>query len=211
MRWCSMPTGGVDGSSRAPGVASAWTLELPRAVNEIDYASLVDVRLTFTYEARFDPALEERVLAELATRPGVNERQRPVPLRWLFPDAFFSFYGSGVLDVTLGVDLFAAIEDAPTLTELSLIVVTSPRAPRRWSRARCDRPGSGPDRSHERLGRHRVDRTAGRGTRAPRAIGEYRIVLDPAANPSWVVNGELDIEGIQNIALALGYSFSPPT
>ena len=37
------------------GVASSWTLELPREVNEIDYGSLIDVRLTFTYQARYDP------------------------------------------------------------------------------------------------------------------------------------------------------------
>ena len=92
------------------GVASTWTLELPQEVNDLDYDAITDVRLTFTYEGRFDPDLRDTVIQELATRPQANERQRPLPLRWLYPDAFFAFYETGELEITLAAADFPATE-----------------------------------------------------------------------------------------------------
>jgi hypothetical protein len=190
------------------GVASTWTLELPRDVNEIDYASITDVRLTFTYEARHDPALKQRVLAELAARPSVNERQRPMPLRWMYPDAFFSFYGTGVLDVTLGIDAFAGYEGDPELTELSLVVIASPRARSADVVLRVTAPGGVPiEVTTDADGIVATNDLA--AVAGGDAMGEYRIELDPADNPSWLVDGQLDVEAIQNIALVVGYSFTP--
>ena len=78
------------GVFQGAGLASTWTLALPKDVNQqLDFNALVDVRLTFTYRARFDPDLRASVLAELAARPGIHARQRPFPLRWVFADAFF--------------------------------------------------------------------------------------------------------------------------
>jgi hypothetical protein len=192
------------------GVASSWTLELPRDVNEIDYASIVDIRLTFTYQARFDADLKERVLAELAGRPSVHERQRPMPLRWIYPDAFFSFYGSGVLAVTLNADAFAAYEGDPELTELSLVVITSPHARAAGVVLRVTAPGGAPITvTTDPDGIVATDELA--AVAGSSAIGDYRIEVDPADNPSWVADGKLDVEAIQNIALAVGYSFTPRT
>jgi hypothetical protein len=125
------------------GVASAWTLELPPAVNELDYLALLDVRLTFTYEARFDPELRDKVLGDLATRPQANERQRPIPLRWLFPDAFFAFYESGVLAFELRAGDFPAGETDPKLTGLSLVAVTTPRTRAQGIKLQVTPPGHG--------------------------------------------------------------------
>jgi hypothetical protein len=192
------------------GVASSWTLELPRDVNEIDYASLMDVRLTFTYQARHDPDVKQRVLAELAARPSVNERQRPIPLRWMYPDAFFSFYGTGVLDVTLGVDAFARYEGDPQLTELSLVVITSPRARSADLVLRVTAPGGAPiEVTTDADGIVPTDDLA--AVAGGDAVGDYRIVLDPDDNPTWLVDGQLDVEAIQNIAVVVGYSFTPRT
>src|SRR5581483_8992410 len=68
------------------GLASHWTLALPPELNDIDYESILDVRLTFVYTARFDPDLRTRVLQDLATRAALEARVKPLPLRWLFPD-----------------------------------------------------------------------------------------------------------------------------
>ena len=71
------------GGERLPraGVASSWTLELPKGINDIDYGALTDVRLTFYYKARFDPDLRATVLAQLAALPGFTGRQRSLPTR----------------------------------------------------------------------------------------------------------------------------------
>src|SRR5262249_46653522 len=73
------------------GMASSWRLDLPKAINDIDYGALTDVRLTFYYKARYDPDLRDSVLATLAALPGITARQRSLPTRWVFPDAFFHF------------------------------------------------------------------------------------------------------------------------
>ena len=51
------------GIFQGAGLASTWTLSLPKDVNQqLDFNTLVDVRLTFTYRARFDPDLRTAVL-----------------------------------------------------------------------------------------------------------------------------------------------------
>ena len=60
-------------------VVSTWKLELPKEINDIDYGALLDVRLTFYYKARYDPELHALVIQELASRPGINARQREIP------------------------------------------------------------------------------------------------------------------------------------
>jgi hypothetical protein len=190
------------------GVASSWTLELPKDVNGFDYAQLVDVRLTVTYEARFDPDLKTQVLAELASRPSIHERQRPIPLRWLHPDAFFAFYGSGVLDLSLEADDFAAFELDPVLTDVSLLVTTSPRARAEGVTLQVTAPGRAP--MTVTTGADGIvpeaDLAAAAGADA---LGAWQIVVDADDNPDWVTDGELDLEPVQNIALVVGYSFTP--
>ncbi|MCU1659768.1 MAG: hypothetical protein JWO57_4424, partial [Pseudonocardiales bacterium] len=191
------------------GLASTWTLALPPDVNELDFNSLVDVRLTFTYRAKFDPDLRTSVLADLATRPNLHHRERPFPLRWVFADAFFAFYGSGVLAFSLGTGDFAMTETKPVLTDLSLVVAATPRSRVAGIKLKVTAPGAAPV----------VVTTGGDGTvqatdltaavTGQSAIGGYRIELDASDNPGWVTNGALDLGDIDNIALVVGYSFTP--
>ncbi|MDQ2757972.1 MAG: hypothetical protein M3Y71_15695 [Actinomycetota bacterium] len=191
------------------GIASAWTLSLPPGVNDLDFATLTDVRLTVTYRARFDPDLRAGVLAELAARPQVHERMRPLPLRWTVADAFFAFYGSGVLDFSLGRGDFAVTEYQPVLTTLSLVCATTPRTRIEGIVLKVTAPGStpvtvttGPDGVVEAAA------LAGAVT-GQAALGDYRIELAAADNPGWVTDGHLTLDDIDNIALVLGYSFTP--
>lgn len=192
------------------GVASAWTLELPKELNEIDYASILDVRLTFTYAARYDPDLRARVLTALAARPQANERQRPLPLRWLFPDAFFNFYASGILAFELTQADFPAPQRSPVVTGLSLVAATTPSNRAAGLVLNVTAPGKPP-----------VAVTTGADGAAPSgslaaavggsALGPYRIELAAGQNPAWVSDGALALDAIDNLALVLGYSFTPRT
>jgi len=190
------------------GVASTWTLDLPPAVNDLDYDAITDVRLTFTYEARFDSDLKARVLTDLAALPSLHERQRPVPLRWLFPDAFFSFYTTGVLEIELEPGWFPRPERQPTLQSLGMLVVTTPGDRRGGIVGSVKAPGlattsvtTGADGT--------VDADDLAGVSGAPAAGVYRIEVTAADNPDWVTNGALDLDAIDNIALILGYSFTP--
>ncbi|MBA3588459.1 hypothetical protein [Methylibium sp.] len=190
------------------GLASSWTLELPKAVNTLDYQAIVDVRLTFTYQARFDPDLRELVLAELAALPQANQRQRPYPLRWLYPDAFFLFYDSGVLALPLARGDFAPSETDPQLAELSLVVATTPRARAGGLVLHVAAPGKPAVRVTTAAdGTVAVDDLA--GAAGGTALGDYRIELQAADNPGWVTDGALALSAIDNIALVLSYTFTP--
>ena len=126
------------------GVASSWRLELPRAINDIDYGALTDVRVTFYYKARFDPDLRDRVMAQLATHPGANSRQRGIPLRWIYPDAFFHFQDTGQLNLTLRASDFRRDESAPVLTDIGVLVATDGSVPASGLNVALSTPGHAP-------------------------------------------------------------------
>src|SRR5262249_13790778 len=100
------------------GVASSWRLDLPKGINDIDYGALTDVRLTFYYKARFDPNLRDVVLAQINALPGINGRQRSIPTRWVYPDAFFHFQDTGNLSFTLRRRDFRSNETLPVITSI---------------------------------------------------------------------------------------------
>lgn len=199
------------------GVASSWTLSIPPQANDLSYAGIVDVRLTFTYKARFDPDLRDRVVAELEASPAAHERQRPLPLRWLFPDAFFAFYSTGTLAVTLGRSDFSATEDDPRVVDVGLTVATTPRAAVDGLVLRVALPGRQPVTvTCDEHGAVEADTfeaaltAAGQGDAiGASALGAWTVAVHPDDNPSLVVDGALDLEGIDNVALVLGYSFTP--
>ncbi|WP_456844068.1 Tc toxin subunit A-related protein [Cellulomonas sp. P5_C6] len=199
------------------GVASSWELDIPPAANDLDFAAILDVRLTFTYQARFDLDLRERVVAELEAAPAVHERQRPFPLRWLFADAFFSFYETGTLAVELGRGDFAATEDAPTLLSLGLTVASTPHAVAGGLVLRVAPPGRQPvtvtcdaDGVVDSDAFQAALTAAGQGAAiGSSALGPWSVQVTAADNPALVVDGELDLDAVDNIALVLGYSFTP--
>jgi hypothetical protein len=191
------------------GLASTWTLALPPDVNELDFNSLVDVRLTFTYRARFDPDLRTSVLAELAGRPSVHQRQRPYPLRWVFADAFFSFYSTGVLAFSLGGGDFSATETKPVLTDLSLVVAATPHTRVSGIRMNVTAPGAAPIAVTSAADGTVAATDLAAAVTGQSALGDYRIEMTAADNPGWVTAGVLDLGDIDNIALVVGYSFTP--
>lgn len=190
------------------GVASAWTLDFPKDANELDFASIVDVRLTFTYTTRFDPDLKAAVVADLAARPGAHERTRPFPLRWVFADAFFGFYGTGILEVTLDQSAFSSTERNPVLKGLSLIATTTPAARADGIVLEVTAPGKAPV-TVTTLADGTVDATALAAAVGGEARGDYRIAVPPAQNPTWFAAGQPALDEIDNIALVLDYTFTP--
>src|SRR5947209_4580683 len=105
------------------GVASTWAIDLPPSVNDVDYNLITDVKLTFTYEARFDPALVDRVKHLIQAQPGAHSAQRGIPLRSIYPDLFFRFQDIGTLSLTLAASDFPLTQKDPVLTSIGVLVV----------------------------------------------------------------------------------------
>src|SRR5262249_31713889 len=194
------------------GLVSTWRLEIPKAVNDIDFGTLLDVRVTFYYKARFDPDLHDRVLNELASRPDVNVRQRGIQLRWLYPDAFFTFQDTGQLTFSLQANDFRFNETEPKLTAIGLVLVTDGSVSPSGLTIGLSTPGRDA-KTAVTDDRGTID-SGSNGqvwvvlTGGP-ATGEFVLSIAKDNNPSLMKNGDLDLSPIVNIALVIGYSFTP--
>ena len=74
-------------------VASGWSLEIPRASNDLDYRGIFDIRLVMYFECLFD-----RTLFQQDSKPPAGaalQRSRALHLRYAYPDAYFQFRESG--------------------------------------------------------------------------------------------------------------------
>ncbi|MBC7575088.1 MAG: hypothetical protein H7244_12240 [Herminiimonas sp.] len=191
------------------GLASTWRLELPKAINDIDYGALTDIRLTFYYKARFDPDLHGRVLEQLSARPGVHARQRGIPLRWIYPDAFFHFQDSGELRITLRAGDFRHNEKMPQLVDIGMLVSCDGRISASGLKIGLRTPGHAAPVAASTDADGAIP--AGDPAWAPlvgaSALGEYIITLSDADNPA--LNGPAKRAPIVNIALIIGYAFTP--
>jgi hypothetical protein len=194
------------------GVTSTWRLELPKGINDIDYSALTDVRLTFYYKARYDTSLHDSVLAHLASLPSVNKRHRGIPLRWLYPDAFFHFQSTGQLSVTLQAADFRNNETAPTLNNIGILVSTDGSVPASNLKFSLATP------AHAAAITATTDAggaiATGPGSpwvplAAGSALGTYTLTLTAADNPQLVKNGVLVLSPINNIVLIFEYSYVP--
>jgi hypothetical protein len=193
------------------GLASTWILELPKAVNDINYDALTDVRLVFYYKARFDPDLRARVLTQLASRPGINARERGIPLRWIYPDAFYRFQDTGTLAFSLRASDFRSNETNPIITSIGVLVVTDGSVAGSGLRVALATPTQAAVTAQTDATGDFVS-AAGNAwapLAAGSAVGNYAISLSAADNPTLVLDGRLTLTPIVNIVLVLGYSFTP--
>lgn len=196
----------MGGIFQGAGLASSWRLELPKAINDLDYGALTDVRLTFYYKARFDPALRDTVLAQLASRPGIRAGQRGIPLRWLYPDAFFRFQDTGELRITLRSADFRRNEKSPRLDAVGLLLVTDGSIPASSVKVTLATPAHPAPltASTDADGAVAAGGAAWTALAGGTAIGDYVITVPELADPA-------QRAAIVNIALILGYSWTPVT
>lgn len=189
----------LTGTFEGAGVASSWRLELPKAVNDLDYGAITDVRVTFHYLARFDVELQSRVLTRLETLPGIHERQRGIPLRWLYPEAFFALKQTGEAALSLRQRDFPTSQTKPVIESVDVLVVTEGVSAANLG-VQLSTPGNAAAvtvtnangiASSETLASPWAGLTGGT------ALGEFTLGLDA------------DLSGLVNLALILNYSFTP--
>ena len=187
------------------GVASAWRLEVPRSSNDLDFGALTDVRVTFYYQARFDPDLREAVRAQLASRPGVHAKDLALPLRWLYPDAYFRFQDTGSLRISLANSDFPANEEAPTLTAVGILLATTGGASPGGITVSVKTPANAAvTAATDAAGAVSSDSAGPLSPLASgTAVGEYVVEIPEGANPG------LDRSTLANVVLLLGYAYTP--
>jgi hypothetical protein len=207
-------TGNQVGIFEGAGVASGWTLSLPPALNDINYGTLTDVVLTFLWETRFDPQLTQTVLAQLASRPGYYNRQRAIPIAWLYPDLFYAFTSTGTLKLTLSAADFPSNQTAPTVSAVGLLVAMKPGVSAQKITIALTAPGKAAASGVTDASGTISSQAAGSpwaGSVGGPAIGDWTIALTAAANPALAPGGKLDLSSLINLVLVLDYSFKPRT
>jgi hypothetical protein len=193
------------------GVASTWTLSLPKQLNDINYGTLTDVVLTFLYEARFDPQLVSTVLAQLSSSPGYYARQWAIPLAWLYPDLFYGFVQTGTLTLSLATSDFPLNQTSPKITAVSLLITMSGQSAQGIT-ITLTPPGLAAVTGV--TGSNGVVTSQGTGSTwagavGGSALGGWTITLSAAANPRLAPGGKLDLSKLINLVLVLDYSFTP--
>jgi len=195
------------------GVCSTWTLAIPPSENDIDYGALTDVQVTFSYDARYDPGLNAKVIAALAGRPGAASSQRGIPLRWVYPDAFFAFQSSGSMSISLKQRDFPCNQRSPVITSVGVVVSAVGGVSASGLKVQLGTPAHAAAITAPTDANGVIDSTVAASPWLPlasgTALGAYTITFTAADNPSLVKDGKLSLSGIGNIALVLGYSYTP--
>jgi len=205
-------TGNQLGIFEGAGVASTWTLSLPKQLNDIDYGTLTDVVLTFLYETRFDPQLVSTVLSQLAARPGYDDRQWAIPMAWLHPDLFYTFMTTGTMTLALSTADFPLNQTTPIVTAVSLLVNMATGTSEQGIAISITPPG----KSTAAGTTDDTGTITSQGTGSPwagvtggSALGDWVIALPAASNPTLAPGGVLNLSALQNLVLVLDYSFTP--
>jgi tetratricopeptide (TPR) repeat protein len=89
------PSEEVRGVFEDAGLASMWTLDVPRGTNDLNYEAIRDIRIVFYFESFYDENLAALITASL---PAEGTWQRSYSLATEFPDAFFRFQDTGELN-----------------------------------------------------------------------------------------------------------------
>lgn len=101
------------------GMASGWTLKFPSHVNDVDFRFIVDVAVTFHFEAQFDRALAATIDA-LPTPPEALRASTSFSLANDFPDRFFLWRGQGSGTLAVGPEYLPHHHVAPVVRTVSL-------------------------------------------------------------------------------------------
>jgi hypothetical protein len=70
------------------GVVTDWTLEMPKAANNMNYQTITDVKLVIYYTALFDNGLRN---LDIRRWPKSGDAYRGFSMRFQFPDTFYHF------------------------------------------------------------------------------------------------------------------------
>ncbi|MEW2259778.1 hypothetical protein [Streptomyces sp. NPDC047869] len=101
------------------GMASGWTLRYPPDINDVDFRFIVDVQVTFHFEAQFDRSLAETVAAIPLPAEALRS-STSFSLGSDFPDRFFLWRSHGTATLLVGPEYLPHQHLAPVVRSVSL-------------------------------------------------------------------------------------------
>src|SRR6266511_47613 len=196
------------------GVIGSWVLDIPPEVNDIDYRLITDVLITFTYQARYDPALAGAVREILHNQPGAHVTQLALPLRWLYPDTFFNLVNNHTATLHIAATDLPLNHTNATLTRLGLLIIPRQHAadgltievtaPGAASLAAVVTDESGLASSTSAGGA--LSTQLGRPV-----VGDWTLAVPADGGAGWMTDGAIDLTDLANVTLLLEYRYTPRT
>ena len=188
------------------GIDTLWQLDLPRDGNDFDYDEILDVQLVIYYDGFHDPGLETNIRNAL---PANGTASRGFSLRAMFPDELFYLRNKGeaILDFIDG--MFPRNQTNLRRTDVTIQVTGAARAGLTIRLTPTGGPAGEMVLQTDANGEVN-DATAGRPLRRLRnrsMIDRWTLKIDAADNAGLVVNGELDLSGIEDIYIFFEYRF----
>jgi hypothetical protein len=101
------------------GMASGWVLNFPPEINDVDFRFIVDVQVTFHFEAQFDRALATQVAA-LPVPAEALRATTSFSLGTDFPDRFFAWRSQGSTTLVVGPEHLPHHHLAPKVRSVSV-------------------------------------------------------------------------------------------
>ncbi|BCL26741.1 hypothetical protein ACFFS2_00420 [Streptomyces aurantiacus] len=101
------------------GMASGWTLRYPPDVNDVDFRFIVDVQVTFHFEAQFDRTLAATVSA-IPLPPEALRASTSFSVGNDFPDRFFLWRSQGTTTLPIGPEHLPHHHVDPVVRTVSL-------------------------------------------------------------------------------------------
>ncbi|MER5942508.1 LamG-like jellyroll fold domain-containing protein [Streptomyces sp. NPDC001928] len=191
------------------GVDTTWELQLPRAANPFDYASLADVRFTMEYTALHDDTYRRQVIQRL-NRDRTTAGDRAFSLLRDFPDQWYDLHdpatsrGPRQVTLTLTEDELPSTLEHVTVTHLALLLVTpSPPSPFDITLHHADRGGQA--RPTEGLiSTRRGNAPAWSAIRGTTPVGDWTLTLAEEAAE------QIDDGTLSDVLLVVGFEGMTP-
>ena len=197
------------------GVIGSWVLDVPPEVNDLDYHLITDVLVSFTYDARYDPDLAAKVRQILDSQPGAHTTQIGLPLRWLYPDAFFDLVNSQTATVSIQRSDLPLNHASAQLSQVGLLVTTSGGHSPAALTVEVSAPGAASASAAVSDSDGLSTSTSAGSPLATQlgrpVVGDWTLSVPAAANPAWTGTSGLDLSSLANLTLLLEYTYTPRT
>jgi hypothetical protein len=202
----------IHGLFEGHGIATTWTLDLPRRSNNLDYRLITDVRIVLYYAAFYDGALHNSVLSA-PPKPGEMIHVRSLLLRFDFPEIWYSLLDNNEATFTVTPE-YLPRNETNFVTQTIAVVLETPDG---VSPANVGIELTPPGKAVAAMttgADGRIAADAGTPLAAQLGapvLGDWHIaVRPPAGSPLLDADGKLDDGKIDQISLLLQYQFDWP-
>lgn len=202
----------VHGLFEGHGIATTWSIDVPRRSNNLDYRLITDVRLLLYYAAYYDSGLRDSALAT-PPKPGEMIHARSLLLRFDFAEVWYTLLDTGAATFTVTPDYLPRNETNFVTQTMALLFETVDGVSPANVGIELTPPGKA-------VAQMTTDANgqiaAGAGT--PLAaqlggpvLGDWHLAIKPpAGSPLLTPDGKFDDGKLDQVSLLLQYQFDWP-